>query len=1064
MVRSDPGIAYESLYNQMVKLIVQPLKECGVSTVVVIDALDECKDKESASAILSVLGRLVSEVPKVKFFLTGRPEPRIREGFRLPLLAEATDVFLLHDVKPNLVNKDIRLYFEQSFQDFALRRQWLENWPAEEQLDFLCERAAGLFVYAVATIKFIGGRNSNPKKRLDILLRMPKSTAQEGKTKFNENTTLDSLYTSILQEAFSDDDPEDDPKVRSVLGAVVLAANPLSPLNIATLLNFDTEDITPFLSSVHSLLILQEDINNPVRPFHKSFPDFITDPTRCINQRFHIFPPDHHLQLLVGCLELMGRKLERNMCKLPEATTNSEVGDLQDRTEEHIGSALQYACRTWHKHFTNEDMVHHPKFTSALRHFLEKKFLFWLEVLSVLGATREAVVALGVAAKWLKVCLIYSPDELTEAYSNWVQESPILDLVNDCFKFVTTFFEVISESAPHICHSALPLSPHTSIVQEQYKQYAQPFTRIFQGLPTSWELSITTKRLSSEDTDSVISWSPCSQFIAATSKNAGEPINVLDPMTLDHLTILRTPLNFSAHELFFSPDSNMLTCFSLTPDTLITFDIQTGGLVSTISLEHQSPSETYPFHTYSKCGTMFASLQSIEGISTVHTYNILSGTHIDSISLELDSQNIWADGECLQLAALESEFITIWEIGFTLEHPAANLQSLPVPDSFHLAESYFLLPTLYRLAFIVELTAYIWDAQNSKFLLEFSGDSDVSKISLTSDGSIACIIDHLEIYLWKESPTGYILHKKIIANNIPHYAVAMPSLSPDGEFLAVEAGSTLQAWHTRELIASTTPAQNLEGKLFILGFSPDGLLAAITQFSHNTVTVLSLKSGTPQLIIDTGLEICGLGIAGDVIVVVGDGKVIAWNVPAGNCARVNINNSSWTTVFDYPTFIPKASRFRHIVSVSSDLHYMAITIHSRDMRSLLYLFDVSTGQCLREISAQWGCIPFFATGDRIWYNSNSGLQGWSLIKDSESGKILLEDLEPTQELPEGCPQKPSDGYKITDGGWILNSREKQLLWLPPHWRSDEKSVVWSGQFLAFLHHQLPEAVIIELLE
>ncbi|KAF9778410.1 hypothetical protein BJ322DRAFT_1014654, partial [Thelephora terrestris] len=57
MVLSDPGLAYESLYNQMDKLIVQPLKESGVSTVVVVDALDECKDKEPASAILSVLGR-----------------------------------------------------------------------------------------------------------------------------------------------------------------------------------------------------------------------------------------------------------------------------------------------------------------------------------------------------------------------------------------------------------------------------------------------------------------------------------------------------------------------------------------------------------------------------------------------------------------------------------------------------------------------------------------------------------------------------------------------------------------------------------------------------------------------------------------------------------------------------------------------------------------------------------------------------------------------------------------------------------------------------------------------
>ena len=64
LIRSDPDIAYESLYDQMKKLIVQPLNESGISTVIVVDALDECEDEESASAILPVIGRLISEIPK----------------------------------------------------------------------------------------------------------------------------------------------------------------------------------------------------------------------------------------------------------------------------------------------------------------------------------------------------------------------------------------------------------------------------------------------------------------------------------------------------------------------------------------------------------------------------------------------------------------------------------------------------------------------------------------------------------------------------------------------------------------------------------------------------------------------------------------------------------------------------------------------------------------------------------------------------------------------------------------------------------------------------------------
>ena len=402
LAQSDPGIAHESLYNQMDKLIVRPLRKSSISTVIIIDALDECQDEEPASAILSILGRFVSELPQVKFFLTGRPEPRIRDGFRLPLLVKLTDIFVLHGVEPNQVDSDIRRFFDNSFSELGHRRLGLHGWPSEPQLGILCERAAGFFVYAVATVKFVSRQNSDPRTQLDRLLQHRESTVHEGKTKFKSNTTLDSLYLSILQEAFGDDDPEVDPKIRSVLGTVVLATNPLSPSSIATLLGFPTRDLAPLLSSVHSLFILHEDINHPVRPFHKSLPDFLTNPTRCTNQRFHI-PPSHNLELLVSLLKLMNQSLEKNMCCLPDAVKNSQVDDLKERTEQYLDHALQYACKSWHKHLVAEPTANRHEVTSALHYFLEKKFLCWLEVLSVLGAVRNAVDALQATLKWLQV-------------------------------------------------------------------------------------------------------------------------------------------------------------------------------------------------------------------------------------------------------------------------------------------------------------------------------------------------------------------------------------------------------------------------------------------------------------------------------------------------------------------------------------------------------------------------------------------------------------------------------------------------------------------------------------
>ena len=55
----------------MEKLIVGPLKATHIPTLIVINVLNECKDQEPASAILSILSSFVNDIPNVKFFITG---------------------------------------------------------------------------------------------------------------------------------------------------------------------------------------------------------------------------------------------------------------------------------------------------------------------------------------------------------------------------------------------------------------------------------------------------------------------------------------------------------------------------------------------------------------------------------------------------------------------------------------------------------------------------------------------------------------------------------------------------------------------------------------------------------------------------------------------------------------------------------------------------------------------------------------------------------------------------------------------------------------------------------
>ncbi|KAF9786393.1 hypothetical protein BJ322DRAFT_784345 [Thelephora terrestris] len=1047
LVRSDPDIIHESLYGQMDKLLVQPLLKSAISTVIVIDALDECEDDEPTSAILSVLGRFVNQIPKVKFFVTGRPEPRIRHGFRLPLLAKATDVFELHEVEPDQIMSDMQLFYKHNCSEIKSRHHGLDDWPAEEQLNQLCERAAGLFIYAMATVRFINQNSKNPKKQLDRLIQSQES-GFEGRTKLKANTTLDSLYMSILREAFSDDDPEDDLKLRSVLGAVILAANPLSPSAIAALLDFDPGDVFPLLSSVNSLLVLSK-IDQPVRPFHKSFPDFIIDPDRCTNPRFRVHPPDQHTELLVGCLKLMNRRLERNMCGLPDGVTNAEVKDLKQRTERHVCRALEYACRSWHKHLKDTRPFQKLEITRVLHRFLEEKFLFWLEVLSVLGATREAVDALEATEKWLDV-------------------SRTLDLTRDYFRFVVAFFSVINTSAPHIYVSALPLSPRMSIVRELYKQYACPSAKIVQGLQDLWNPVYANRGFKR-----VAAWSPCNRFIAVASRPArattSATIEILDAATLERLNIFNSPQALGDQRLGFSPDGRTLIQFD--PEKFIRWDLQTGVPVSAVFsgrlvLARQS-SFSFAYSTDGK--TLAVSGASSQSLTTIDTYDLLSGTYTRSYH---DPEArivapIWTHAECLRFVTVKPGSITMWEAPFLSVHTPAMIQSFPTPDEItdieEAAQSkcgdFLFLPAFSQLAFKTQDTIFIWDAKDSRFLLKFVPIQNPwphQGSSFSSDGRFFSHVDLYEnIYVWKRSPTDYILHQVLPLHS------TKPLLSPNGESIIAIARAALHLWHTRYHVhLPPREPKDEDGFDFLLEFSPNEVLAASVRFMGDTVTILDLQSGNPRLTIDTGMEVMCLGVTASTVAVAGGGKIINWNLPAENCANAmaSVDDSVHTTVLACSNLAYSAER-----SISPDLTHIAVTERGNPYN--LHIHSMSTGKRLVGTKVpdtlQWVILG----GREVWcMDGKDYVRGWKIIQDGGSGIAGLEPLETTKCPPQVSPWQSRCGYEVTHDGWVLSPTQKRLLWLPQHWRELGEHTTWSGRILGLRHCELPEVVIIEFLE
>jgi hypothetical protein len=107
-------------------------------------------------------------------------------------------VLRLHDVERSSVDSDIKLFFRTQLSDIAKTRSdcdFTQDWPTPSDVDILCKKAAGFFIYASTVVKFIGFKHCIPTTQLERIISLPQSTAREGRS------GIDLLYTQVLEQA-----------------------------------------------------------------------------------------------------------------------------------------------------------------------------------------------------------------------------------------------------------------------------------------------------------------------------------------------------------------------------------------------------------------------------------------------------------------------------------------------------------------------------------------------------------------------------------------------------------------------------------------------------------------------------------------------------------------------------------------------------------------------------------------------------------------------------------------------------------------------------------------------
>ena len=386
VIRKEPAIFRQSHTYQFKRLITEPIMAVRNSilarlpwtkpAVIVIDALDECDDKDlMAEFITVVIGSFEAnrQLP-FRVVFTSRVEEHIRQQLETPAARLVVQRLSLESFD---ACRDLHRFFQTRLSTiYEQNRRVMHDvplpWPSERDLDTLVKKSDGLFIFATTLMNFFNEGGGLPQEKLQGVLEV--------------EAGLDPLYMQVLSNAVHDHN------FKRVIGTVVLLREPLSITFLGQLLKLQTGHIVNSLLGTESILMIPEDDNKAIQPFHTSLLDFLKTEPRSGN--FFIDPPHHHLFILTDCLAVMMVHPTNDMF--------------------YVGAQL-YACTNWCYHFYQsfvqgrEDAVTEISTLDVVTRHLEdwasSSLQFWVNTVLLKGWENLLDQLTSLLAR-LKVCVM----------------------------------------------------------------------------------------------------------------------------------------------------------------------------------------------------------------------------------------------------------------------------------------------------------------------------------------------------------------------------------------------------------------------------------------------------------------------------------------------------------------------------------------------------------------------------------------------------------------------------------------------------------------------------------
>ena len=592
----------------------------------------------------------------------------------------------------------------------------------------------------------------------------------------------------------------------------------------------------------------------------------------------------------------------------------------------------------------------------------------------------------------------------------------LLEIARDYFQFVTNFLEVINVSATHIYHSALELSPLSSVVRRFYhSRRPDPLPRVVIGAQDSWDPG--TVHIDPGEMGGLIStWSPCGRFVATLSHMVVEIRDALSLSTLSIFQLTEACSGYDCNALAYSPDGRSLACFFST--ALVIWDIQTGGEIRRIGHdpiggELAWSSDGTMIGTASFCGPMSHFL--------VHVYEVTSGTVRFSGRIGSRIRGpLWAHDKSFRLMTADpiQSTVKIHQLGSAL----ITVEQFPLHTTPKFFSHAIFSHETYRVFLYGEAEFRVLDVRNLVVLLQETGYAHHA--SFSSDGNVLAASCGGQLLIWVYSSGRYTRWREFQHN--PTWL----QFSPASPSILDHTGALLHVLHLYYSPATLTIESSTTTRRRPLdAYSPQGVYIATTQRGESTIRITNLRSQnpSPSQFIDTGLGISGIVLTGNVLLVegsttgtfdplLGSNRVAAWLLTEEGAVdgilderRADRSDSVW----DAPLGGRTLQRPEFLVQGK---------IAAIRRRGSTHFYCTKTGEIVKSDESPGSLWYSFSDPD-LYYHSPS----------------FRECREP--------PECDWPVLRTTLGGWWVQDLEGQhRLWLPPRWRSVEPyDMDWLGQ-------------------